>query len=200
MNQVIKNAGNSDKREEFINDVKKGNIRQRKLMPNIKDGIQNVVKNIGKGNLKEAGSIVAGGIAKTADAFGRNAVRIGDAALQKDRRNAIKQLEDSGDIKKQGFFEKRTQNDEEKIVNKMKENKLSQVTEKGRNMSTKDISRLESFSKKLNEKEGEPPVPKREEAGNGPCGDYAPVGSRHGKSLRPRCGSGAVERCLPAVA
>jgi hypothetical protein len=167
MNQVIKNAGDSDKRNEFINDVKEGNIRQRKELPNIKDGFQNVVKNIGQGNLKEAGSIVAQGLAKTGNAIQRNAIKLKDTVLQKDRQNAIKQLESSGEIKKQGYLEKRTQKDEEKITDKMKENKLSQATEKGRNMSTKDISRLESFSKKLNEKEGEPPVPKSQEAGNG---------------------------------
>lgn len=167
MNQVIKNAGDSDKRNEFINDIKEGNIRQRKELPNIKDGFQNVVKNIGQGNLKEAGSIVAQGLAKTGNAIQRNAIKLKDTVLQKDRQNAIKQLESSGEIKKQGYLEKRTQKDEEKIVNKMQENKLSKTEEKGRNMSTKDISRLESFSKKLNEKEGEPSVPKSQEAGNG---------------------------------
>jgi type IV secretory pathway VirB6-like protein len=165
MNQVLINAGDSDKRKEFVDDVKKGNIRQRKELPNIKDGFQNVIKNIGQGNLREAGSIVGRGLAKTGDAIQRNATKLKDTVLQKDRQNAIKQLESSGDIKKQGYLEKRTQKDEEKIVNKMQENKLSQTEEKGRNMSTKDISRLESFSNKLNEKENEPAVPKKEEAG-----------------------------------
>ena len=156
MGKAIKNTQDPEKRKELINDIKEGKINksEKGMIPDI---------------VKRATPIIASE---------RSNVSF------KERSDAIKELEKSGQISKQNnMFEqserdsglgskmnkfvdvarqsasgalgmtKRTAKEEEKIIAKVQENRNSQAIEKGPNMSAKEINKLNSFEKRLEQKE-----------------------------------------------
>lgn len=145
MGKAIKNTQDPEKRKELINDIKEGKINksEKGMIPN---------------SVKRATPIIASE---------RSNVSF------KERSDAIKELEKSGQISKQNnTFEhnsklgmintytgvgssmtKRTAKEEEKIIAKVQENRNSQAIEKGPNMSAKEINKLNSFEKRLEQKE-----------------------------------------------
>ena len=146
MEKAIKNTQDPDKRKELIANIAGGNINKSadgKALANFAKQAVPVVK------------------------FDR-----GDVSF-KERSNAIKELEKSGQISKQNnMFEhnsvvgkinkytgvgssmtNRSAKDEEKIIAKIQENRLAQTVEKGPNMSAKEINKLNSFEKRLEQKE-----------------------------------------------
>ena len=146
MEKAVKKTQDPEKRKELIKDIKDGKI-----------------------NKSEDGKALAD-FAKRASPIPQS--DRGNVSF-KERSNAIKELEKSGQISKQnnafehnskaGVLNKytgvgssmtnRTAKEEEKIIAKVQENRLAQTVEKGSNMSAKEINKLSSFEKRLEQKE-----------------------------------------------
>jgi hypothetical protein len=146
MEKAVKKTQDPEKRKELIKDIKDGKI-----------------------NKSEDGKALAD-FAKRASPIPQS--DRGNVSF-KERSNAIKELEKSGQISKQnnafehnskvGVLNKytgvgssmtnRTAKEEEKIIAKVQENRLAQTVEKGPNMSAKEINKLSSFEKRLEQKE-----------------------------------------------
>lgn len=182
MNKALKLTEDPDKRKEFIDNVKEGKIRKKEdesSLKGFKNGAEDFIKNISQGQISKA---LSGAAERSFNGVAND--------LRQERKEAIKQLEDSGQIQKQSYnlgadggggnmgklgraaesirygLSTRSKGDEAKILNKMHENRLAKATEKGPNVNQKDIAKLESFNKKLSEKEGEKPSTSENKNGN----------------------------------
>ena len=145
MEKAIKKTQDPEKRKELIKDIKDGKINKSE-----KGMIPNMVKRAIPIASSDRGNV----------SF-------------KERSDAIKELEKSGQISKQnnkfehdskmGTLNKftglgssmtnRTAKEEEKIMAKIQENRGAQTIDKGPNMSAKEINKLNSFEKRLGQKE-----------------------------------------------
>ena len=166
MKKAIKGMDDSDKRQEFIDNVKSGNIQGKQEGRTGGSRLKKAFKEAAGGNLSEATKTLAK-----------------SDITQDERRTAVRQLEASGDIAKLSPSDKKNQEnltpyykaissvgnmaerlksaisersdkDEEKILQRIQDNKLAQSFDKGANVDGKKIDKLESFAKYLEVKEG----------------------------------------------
>ena len=150
MDKAMKGMGDSDKREEFIDNVKNGNIEKspglkERLNPiNIRKEMKEKAeeRQIAINQLEKSGDIPR--LASTFDP--KNPNRSAKDKVSFALKNPLKSIP--------AAFSERSESAEEKILSRIKENREQQSVGGGREVDARNINRLEAFSKHLEAKEG----------------------------------------------